>query len=160
MRDVLLTDGHEGLGAGNVDSTHRDGHLKQCAILATASGFGQRRTIVNGLPERLPCGDPAILGHGQLVDRRPDRFLGRIAEHRLRSSIPGTDPSLERERNQRVRRFVEQQFREGDRRAGSVAVVHLDSPRQRGREPTSSRSERLPENWDGSGTLARYENQE
>ena len=61
----------------------------------------------------MPRLSPTVFRNRQIIDRAPDGLLGGVAEHLVRPSIPDLDPAFERERDEWVRRFVEEQLGEG-----------------------------------------------
>ena len=84
--------------------------------------------MLNRLDQRAVCAVTTLFGNGQLVNRFTDGFLGGVAEHLARPSIPRADSALERDRNERVGGLVEQQLSEGRFRRYPIVIDHFQGP--------------------------------
>jgi hypothetical protein len=128
LGDVLLVGHHEArvaLRPGH--DAHRHVDVDERAVLAAAHGFEHDAAPAQRLVEHGARLGDAVGGDDELVEQAVDDFRWRVAEDRLGPAVPEEHLSLRRQRDQRVRRFLDQLDREGVL-TGSPLVAHRTFP--------------------------------
>ena len=147
-RHVTLADGDQFVARSM--QHHLDGN--QHAVLAPANGFYGDRTALHDLAQADRGFAAEFVRNREIRNPPADSLFRRVAEHRLCTAIPGHNPAVLRNRQQCIRRRIQEMLRQGEQFqafANAFVIMSTSAQCRTARRRTHRLEQHLVVEWFG-----------